>query len=79
MRKRIMTNPRMMSPSEAAAWGATTADKIGPTMVTNSSSSLRDTAPKIAPEVLPIPPTMSMPRNHTESMKGNWVGLAKAK
>jgi hypothetical protein len=49
-----------MSAKEAAAWAATAVDKTGPTMVSVSSSSFREIAPKIAPIVLPIPPTINI-------------------
>jgi hypothetical protein len=78
MRKMMIIKPRMISPSEAAAWGATATASIGPTITTSSSSSLRATTPKITQVVLPIPPTISMPRYQTEFMKGNWSTVAKA-
>jgi hypothetical protein len=71
----------MIRPSEAAAWAAMAgkiAANTGPKIVTASSSSLRETTPKITPVMLPIPPTMSIPRNHTEFMKGKWSVLMYA-
>ena len=57
--------------------GLTILASSGPTRVENWSSSFRATTPKITPEVLPIPPTINIPRYQIELIKGNCSTFAK--
>ena len=45
----MMINPWEMRANEAAAWGATAADRTGPAIVTSSSSSLSAYGAKDSP------------------------------